>query len=68
MFDSFQKEKLKYLNLLRQPAHIDDLRLIKRNKQIRKESKELRNTLPPETVLTYLRLDKTVILVQVEVE
>jgi hypothetical protein len=42
--------------------------MIKRSKQIKKESRDLKATLAPETSLTYLKLDKTVILVQIEVE
>jgi hypothetical protein len=68
VFESFQKEKLKYINLLKQPAHIDELKIIKRSKQIKKEARELRAVLTPETSLTYLKLDKIVILVQIEVE
>lgn len=68
IFESFMKEKLKYITLLKQPANIEDLKLIKRSKQIKKEAAHLRNLLTPETGLTYLKLDKTVILVQIEVE
>jgi hypothetical protein len=39
VFESFQKEKYKYINLLKQPAYVEELKMIKRSKQIKKEAK-----------------------------
>lgn len=44
------------------------MKIIKRSKQIKKESKDFKSILAPETMITYLKLDKTVIIAQLEIE
>ena len=59
---------MKYINILKQPAYIEDMKIIKRSKQIKKESKDFKNILAPDTLITYLKLDKIVIIAQLEIE
>lgn len=44
------------------------MKIIKRSKQIKKESREFKNILAPDTLLTYLKLDKIVIVAQLDIE
>ena len=68
ILDNFNQEKFKYINLLKHPVYIDDIKLFKKPKAIKKEVQSFKDVLHDDTQITYLKVNKTVYILQVQVE
>ena len=66
--ETFKDKKLMYLNLVNQPTYVDDLRLFKKPKMIKRELERLGRVLTEETKLTYLKVQNIVFILQIEVD
>lgn len=68
LLNNFKQSKLKYVNIMKKPAYIDDLKLLKKPKLILREMSSFKDILKEDTLITYLKIYKTVFIVQVDVE
>ncbi len=68
LLDNFHQLKMKYVNVMKQPAFIDDLKIFKKPKLIRREMSSFKGILKEDTEITYLKVFKTIYLLQVEVK
>lgn len=68
LLSNFKQSKFKYINIMKSPAYIDDLRILKKPKLILREMSSFKDTLNEDTFITYLKIYKTVFIVQINVE
>ena len=53
---------------MKQPAYIDDLRLIKKSKHSIREMGSYKGILEEDTEITYIRVHRTIFILQVHVQ
>lgn len=68
MRDHFDKSKIRFVNLMKHPVYVEDIKLFKKPKVIEKEINSLKNILEEDTLITYLKVGRTVFILQVEVQ
>ena len=65
LLDNFTEKKLKYVNMLKHPTYIDDLKVIKKPKLIKREISSLKDIIQEDTLITYLKVNKMVFILQI---
>ena len=68
LLENFYETKIKCVNLMRHPVYVEDLKLLKKPKVIQKEIESFKNVLSEDTKVTYLKLYRTILILQVDVE
>lgn len=68
LLNNFKQSQLKYINIMKNPAYIDDLKILKKTKLILREMSSFKDILNEDTLITYLKIYKTVFIVQINVE
>ena len=53
---------------MRHPVYVEDLKLLKKPKVIQREIESFKNVLTEDTKVTYLKLYRTILILQVDVE